>query len=163
MCHVNHWQHPTCPMPGGYKKNLQWLIYPIVASMSRSVIITWCNIVTMTWHCNTISLCHVTIDNPGPLGLPCYVEELALVFANEFFDSSLPYSSPPRHYDSRVLSYLDLSASKSKDSWIVMYWYSFFHYHWFSLKLLSRILDFYTTWYYFHPIPYFKLFLSSFT
>jgi hypothetical protein len=49
------------------------------------------------------------------MGLPCYVEELALAFVDESSDSSSPCSSPPRHYDSRVLSYLDLSASESED------------------------------------------------
>jgi hypothetical protein len=78
----------------------------------------------------------------SPLCLPCYAKELALAFVDESSNSSSPCSSPPRHYDSRVLSYLDLSASESEDSWIVMHWHSFFHYYWFSLKLLSRILDF---------------------
>jgi hypothetical protein len=51
----------------------------------------------------------------SPLGLPCYVEELALAFADESSNSSSPCPSPPRHYDSRVLSYLDLSTSESED------------------------------------------------
>jgi hypothetical protein len=76
------------------------------------------------------------------VGLPCYTEELALAFADESSDSSSPCSSPLRHYNSKVLSYLDLSASESEDSWIVMHWYSFFHYYWFSLKFFLQILDF---------------------
>jgi hypothetical protein len=63
MCHVNHRQHPTCLTLGGCKKSLRWLIYPTVAATSRSFIMMRCDIVTVTWHCDAISLCHVTIDN----------------------------------------------------------------------------------------------------
>jgi hypothetical protein len=62
-CHVNHCQHPTCPTPGRCKFFLRWLIYPTVAATSRSIIMTQRDVVTVTWHCDAISLCHVTIDN----------------------------------------------------------------------------------------------------
>jgi hypothetical protein len=50
------------------------------------------------------------------MGLLCYAEKIALAFADESSDSSSHCSTPFRHYDSRVLSYLDLSASESEDS-----------------------------------------------
>jgi hypothetical protein len=50
------------------------------------------------------------------MGLPYYVEKIALAFANESSKSSSHCSTPFRRYDSRVLSYLDLSASESEDS-----------------------------------------------
>jgi hypothetical protein len=56
-----------CPTPGGCKFFLRWLIYPIVAATSRSVIMTRRDVVTVIWHCNAISLRHVTIDNADPL------------------------------------------------------------------------------------------------
>jgi hypothetical protein len=52
----------------------------------------------------------------SPKGLPFYAEKIALAFADESSDSSSHCSIPLRHYDSRVLSYLDISASESEDS-----------------------------------------------
>jgi hypothetical protein len=52
----------------------------------------------------------------SPMGLLCYAKKIALVFADESSDSSWHCSPPPRYYDSRVLSYLDLSAFKYEDS-----------------------------------------------
>ena len=54
-------------MPGGCKKKLRWLIYPTIAAMLRSIMMTQRDFVTVTWHCDAILLCHVTVDNPAGL------------------------------------------------------------------------------------------------
>ena len=54
-----------------------------------------------------------------PLALrafPYYAEKIALAFANESSKSSLHCSTLLMHYDSKVLSYLDISAYEYEDS-----------------------------------------------
>jgi hypothetical protein len=66
----------------------------------------------------------------SPMGLPCYAKKRAFAIADESYESydSSSHCFPPlRCYDSRVLLYLDLSASEFEDSWIIIHWISYFH------------------------------------
>jgi hypothetical protein len=49
---------------------------------------------------------------------PCYVEDLAVVYAKYSSHSSSASSSPREGYDPRVLRFIDQSASESEDEFI---------------------------------------------
>ena len=50
--------------------------------------------------------------------LPCYAEDMAVVYANNSSPSSSASSSPRIRYDPRVLRFIDQSASESEDEFI---------------------------------------------
>jgi hypothetical protein len=59
------------------------------------------------------SLQSLVSPDSSPQGLPVYAEALATSFANASPSSSSCFSTPRRHYDPRVLSYVDVSAIES--------------------------------------------------
>ena len=52
------------------------------------------------------------------VGLLCFTNKVALAFVDKSSDSSWHCSPPPRHYDGKIFSYLDLSAFEFEDLWI---------------------------------------------
>jgi hypothetical protein len=50
--------------------------------------------------------------------LPCYAEDMAIVYAKDSSHSSSASSSPRVKYDPRVLRFIDQSASESEDEFI---------------------------------------------